>query len=68
MKLNQNNPTQIGKQGHDKQKLVSSPVISSDSATRPLSMRLQTYIHILELGNKQYTIQESRSIERAHDI
>jgi isoprenylcysteine carboxyl methyltransferase (ICMT) family protein YpbQ len=35
---------------------------------RSLSMRVQTYIHILELGNKQYTIQESRSIEHAHDI
>jgi hypothetical protein len=29
---------------------------------------VQTYIHILELGNKQYTIQESRSIEHACDI
>jgi hypothetical protein len=29
---------------------------------------VQTYIHIFELGNKQYTIQESRSIEHAYDV
>jgi hypothetical protein len=31
-------------------------------------MRAQTYIHLFELGNKQYTIQESRSIEHVYDI
>jgi hypothetical protein len=31
-------------------------------------MRVQTYIHIFELGNKQYIIQESRTIEYAYDM
>jgi hypothetical protein len=31
-------------------------------------MRVQTYIHLFELGNKQYTIQKSRSIEHAYDM
>jgi cyclopropane fatty-acyl-phospholipid synthase-like methyltransferase len=31
-------------------------------------MRVQTYIHLFELGNKQYNIQKSRSIEHAYDM